>query len=57
MLLMGDGCNLTQTIIPMEVQCRPGNLFLLNWGKVEPMDVVVSWLRLQAPADCIQHPI
>ena len=26
-------------------------------GKVESMDVVVSWLRLQSPADCIQHPI
>ena len=30
--------------------------FLDKWGKVEPNDVVVSWLRLQEVPNCIPHP-
>ena len=31
-------------------------LCLWRWGKVEPNDVVVSWLRLQEVPNCIPHP-
>jgi hypothetical protein len=40
------------TVMPLQVWVN----FWKIWIGLSPSDVVMSWLRLQAPTDCIQHP-
>ncbi len=51
MLWMGIWVHL-YIVIPVEV----GAKFWTIGVRRSPNDVVVSWLRLQTPADCIPHP-